>query len=177
LSFTIATERLVLRPMTMDYLDEYVALRSEPAIARYLRPSNRPALLERAKADQDRWNTQGYGPFAAVDRCTGKFRGRINLQQRADLDEIEIGWMFKREAWGQGLATEAVRAVIAWCFEVLDIKCVAAFIKPANENSHRVAHRLGMTLLRSERADSGVEQVFAISRDAWRAGNPPKRLG
>jgi RimJ/RimL family protein N-acetyltransferase len=159
--------------MTMAYLGDYVALRSDPEIARYLRPRDRPALLERAKADQDSWDRHGYGPFAAIDRRTGNFRGRINLQHRLDRDEIEIGWMIKPEAWGQGLATEAVRAVIAWCFQALDISYITAFIKPANESSHRLAGRLGMTLLRIESSDSGVEQVWAISRETWRTTNPP----
>jgi RimJ/RimL family protein N-acetyltransferase len=119
------------------------------------------------------WNAQGYGPFAAIDRRNGKFRGRINLQRRADTDEIEIGWIFERGSWGQGLATEAVRAVLAWCFQVLDISCIVACIEPSNERSHRVADRLGMTLLRSGTSDGGVEQVFAIPRGRWRRGNPP----
>jgi RimJ/RimL family protein N-acetyltransferase len=174
---TIETERLVLRPMTLDYLDDYLALRSDPEIARYLRPRDRPALHERAKADQDSWDRHGYGPFAALDRGTGNFCGRINLQDRCDADEIEIGWMIKPEAWGQGLATEAVRAVIGWCFQVLDISHVAAFIKPANESSHRLAGRLGMTLRRIEASDHGAEQVWAISRDTWRRSNSRGQLG
>jgi RimJ/RimL family protein N-acetyltransferase len=105
----------------------------------------------------------------AIDRCNGEFRGRINLQHRADADEIEIGWMFKRESWGQGLATEAVRAAIAWCFAGLDSRYVVALIKPANTSSRRVAGRLGMSLLRSETPHGEVEQVFGISRNSWRA--------
>lgn len=162
----------MLRPMTMDYLDEYVALRSQSEIARYLRSRDQAALRERLGADQDRWNRDGYGPFAALDRYDGTFRGRVNLRRRADTNEIEIGWMFKRESWGQGFATEAAQAVITWCFQVLKIPYVTAFMKPANERSHRVAKRLGMTLLRTGSSDSGIEQVFAISRDAWQAGHP-----
>jgi RimJ/RimL family protein N-acetyltransferase len=57
--------------------------------------------------------------------------------------EVEIGWRFRRAAWGQGYATEAAAPVLRHALETLGLPEVVADIDPANHASRRVAEKLG----------------------------------
>lgn len=56
---------------------------------------------------------------------------------------IEIGWRLHPEVWGQGLATEAARPILAHAFGTLGLAEVVAGIMPGNAGSLRVATKLG----------------------------------
>ena len=60
-------------------------------------------------------------------------------------DGVEIGWRLARWAWGNGYATEAARAVVAYGFETLGLHEILAIAALGNERSHAVMRRLGMT--------------------------------
>ncbi len=60
-------------------------------------------------------------------------------------DALEIGWRLAREAWGQGFATEAARAAVAFGFHELELPEIVSFTVPENVRSRRVMERLGMT--------------------------------
>jgi RimJ/RimL family protein N-acetyltransferase len=58
-------------------------------------------------------------------------------------DEIELGWLVRRQFWGNGYATEAARAL-----RPLVPGRVVSMIRVENQASARVAGKLGMTLER-----------------------------
>ena len=63
----------------------------------------------------------------------------------APLSGVEIGWRLRRSAWGQGLASEAARASLAWGWQSLDCDEIIAFTVPENLKSRAVMERIGMT--------------------------------
>jgi RimJ/RimL family protein N-acetyltransferase len=58
--------------------------------------------------------------------------------------EIEIGSRLCRHAWGQGIATEAARPILAYAFATLKVRTMIAEIDTANTASRRVAEKLGL---------------------------------
>jgi RimJ/RimL family protein N-acetyltransferase len=78
-----------------------------------------------------------------------------------------VGWVLRREAWGQGFATEAARACAGWEFGNLDIPYLTAMIRPENEPSIRVAERLGMTPLRDDVLFDDAVVVYSVKRRDW----------
>ena len=58
--------------------------------------------------------------------------------------EIELGWTLRREHWGRGLATEAARGALDYCFGTVGFERIVSVIDPDNERSLAVAWRLGM---------------------------------
>ena len=66
------------------------------------------------------WQLMGYGYWIVERRGTGEFLGEAGFadQKRALPAELvtgpEAGWAFTRAAWGQGIATEAMRAALDW---------------------------------------------------------------
>src|SRR5664280_3196314 len=89
--------------------------------------------------------SDGTGRFAVVLRQTAKVIGGAGLVRR-DLEtgpEIELGYHLHRGFWGQGYATEAGAACLAFAREGATRR-VVSLIYVANPRSAAVARRLGM---------------------------------
>jgi RimJ/RimL family protein N-acetyltransferase len=82
----------------------------------------------------------------------------------AQFDETELGWALRREAWGQGYATEAARTCIEWEFSEFDMPYLTAMIGPGNVRSVRVAERLGLTPLREDVLLDDPVVVYGLDR-------------
>jgi RimJ/RimL family protein N-acetyltransferase len=114
--------------------------------------------------------------FAIDLRSEGAFIGMCFLNIRYDdLRQAEIGYLLDRRNWGQGYATEAVRAVLNYGFRELDLHRVYATCRPANVASSRVLEKLGMRReahFRQHRWMKGAWQdsyLYAILDHEWQA--------
>jgi RimJ/RimL family protein N-acetyltransferase len=88
---------------------------------------------------------QGFGLFGVVEKSSGSLLGRAGLivQQVEGAREVELAYGLKRQAWGQGYATEAVAAAREWGFRRLPEPRFVSLVHAANLRSVRVAERLG----------------------------------
>jgi RimJ/RimL family protein N-acetyltransferase len=163
----VETERLLLRPLTITDLDEFVALHDDAEVTRFIRQLDRPAAEERLQALAREWHERGHGMFAVIDRVSGRFLGRAGLKHWPQFDETEVGWVLRRDAWGLGYATEAARACLDWGFASLDLPYFTAMIHPENKGSIRVARRLGMSPCRRDVLLGDPVVVFSLTRDDW----------
>jgi RimJ/RimL family protein N-acetyltransferase len=96
---------------------------------------------------QERYHLNGHGLWAVLHKETNAFLGQcgLTIQQVDAEDYLEIGYLFKKEHWCQGYATEAAQACKKYAFEVLQAKKVYTIIRNTNIPSQNVAKRLGMT--------------------------------
>jgi len=160
----LETERLRLIRLTIEYLDDFVALHAEPEVARYIRLLDREQAMKRLEDDQRDWTERGHGLLAVLDRTSGQFLGRAALKYWPQFDETEVGWALRREAWGHGFATEAGQACATWGFRNLGVPYLTAMVRPDNERSIRVAERLGMTRLRDDVLLGDPVVVYVLRR-------------
>ena len=72
--------------------------------------------------------------------------GWNGLQYLPETDEIEIGYLLRKDLWSQGLTTEAAAASLRYGFEQLKIPTIIAVAHPENLGSQQVAKKIGMTL-------------------------------
>lgn len=155
----LETARLVLRPFTPGDLPQLAELHRDPGVGRYMGgvwdEARTAAALERFIADQARL---GHSKWAA-HLHDGTFVGRAGVSPWEPTGEVELGYVLKPEHWGQGLATEAARAVAAWTFANLPVDHIIAFTDPENFGSQRVLERIGMTRLPDR--DMGFETLSA----------------
>jgi len=110
------------------------------------------------------YEVRGYGMFAVTDRATGQVLGFAGLVHPGGHETPELKYALRREAWGQGLATEAARALLRYAFD-RGIREVIATVSPENGPSMAVLLKAGMTTggLRVD-DDGSYTQVFV-----WRA--------
>jgi RimJ/RimL family protein N-acetyltransferase len=78
--------------------------------------------------------------------------------------KTEVGWRLDRAFWGQGLATEAAKASVAYGFETLGLVGIISIIQPGNTASRRVAERAGLTPRGETRWRDAPVVWYAIDR-------------
>ncbi|MCB1517435.1 MAG: GNAT family N-acetyltransferase [Hyphomicrobiaceae bacterium] len=150
----IETERLVLRPFTLDDLDEFTAINADPEVMRYF-----PSTMTKAQSTEaierylGKLAADGYSFLAAELEKTGELAGviglsRFNAQLRTTipgLPNVEVGWRLRRDLWGQGLATEGAAACLDFGFQALNLPEIVAITSVGNTPSRRVMEKLGMS--------------------------------
>ena len=81
---------------------------------------------------------------------------------------LEIGYLFQRDRWHRGYATEAARACKAYAFDTLGAAEASSIIRDANLPSQRVALRNGMTprdtMVKHYRGVEMPHTRYAVSR-------------
>ena len=169
---SVLTERLRLRPMARDDVAELVGLDADPEVMQYLtggRPTSRDEMVEVV----DRNLTSRWMAFRRTD---DGFVGWFGLVPSGD-GEFEVGYRLKRQAWGQGLATEGTRALIEAAFRDLVARRIWAQTMAVNRRSRRVMERCGLTYVRTfhlewEDPIPGTEQgevEYELLRSSWEA--------
>jgi len=149
----LETKRLILRHQVIQDLDDLWALYCNPDITKYI--PDAPRSREEAREELE-WHMNGHprfpelGLWATIHKETGKFIGRCGLLPWTidGQQEVEVAYTIAQEFWGQGLATEAARAILQYGFEKLNLTRLICLIDPENIASQRVAERTGMTLER-----------------------------
>ena len=174
----LETPRLRLGQLTPDDLDALFQLDQDPEVMRYLGGRSTPFedVRDRALPAMLAFHAKGpdYGFWAAEDRATDAFLGWFHFRppHDADVPGIELGYRLARAAWGQGLATEGSRAIIARGFGELGVKRICAKTLTTNLASRRVMEKCGLAFEREfmeHRLDPPAPAVwYAITRDAWR---------
>jgi [ribosomal protein S5]-alanine N-acetyltransferase len=84
------------------------------------------------------------GFFVCELKETGEFVGICGLLEQKDVDgknEIEVGYLFVRDHWGKGYATEAALACMEYGFHKLGYDRIISLIDPKNTASIRVAEK------------------------------------
>ncbi len=185
----LETDRLRLRRVTPDDLDAIVELDSDPEVKRYI---DNGAPVDRAElADNLQWwlgyyeRYAGYGFWIAEERSNGRFLGWFHLRpgEGAGPTEPELGYRLRRDAWGQGFATEGSRALIDKAFEALGAERVYAETMAVNTASRRVMEKAGLRYVRTFRSDWPVripgdeegDVHYAIDRRQWEADRSADR--
>ena len=146
----IETERLIVRPWRESDRHEYLASCNSEAVTAFLggpaKVEDIDAALARIARSQDE---HGFSFWAVERKSDGRFLGYCGLKL-ANLPgtpvekDVEIGWRLREDAWGQGYASEAAKAVLAWAWANRDVDRIVSFTIPANEASRRVMERIGM---------------------------------
>jgi [ribosomal protein S5]-alanine N-acetyltransferase len=160
------TKRLLLRPLTINDLDDLHNLYSRLRVMKYITGTARSYQKtgERLKhhiADHQQF---GFGLCAAILKETGEMIGRCGMEPVEEDHGMEgdIAWMFLPEYWGQGLATEFGGAQIDYGFYRLGLVRIFATANRDNFASIRVMEKLGMTL--TETSERRVEyEIFPHS--------------
>jgi ribosomal-protein-alanine N-acetyltransferase len=145
---TIQTNRLLLRPFTLDDAPVVQELAGERDIA-----SNTlsiPHPYEDGMAEvwisthQDRYVKGASVVFAIVLKPDESLIGAMGLEISRDNDRAELGYWIGKPYWNMGYCTEAARAVIQYGFERLGLARIFASHLKRNPASGRVMQKVGM---------------------------------
>lgn len=164
----LETDRLVLRPMTVDDVEPHIAMMQDPAVAKFLTPDGEP----RSRAEEWRaaasllghWQIRGFGFFSAIEKETGEWAGRVGPWMPEGWPGLECGWSIAPSHWGKGYAPEAAIATIRWTFDRFpELPRILSVIDPGNANSQAVARKVG------EEKSGEVFEFWGFRLDVWSA--------
>lgn len=171
---TLETSRLILRPQKLEDFEGVADMLGDEEAARYIGGHvPRAAAWRRFLQMPGAWALQGFAMFSVIDKRSGEWLGQTGPWHPVDWPGPEIGWSFRRSAWGRGYALEAATAATEWAFEELEWPQVIHSIDPDNRASQRLAQRLGSSLLRMGQLPAPYEatpvQIWGQDHEQWRS--------
>ena len=190
LSWPLRTERLAIRPATVDDLDALGRIQNLPEVAAWLPSSpgtqddyllrmGRASLLPRTLAVE-------LGPVPIGELYLHVTAGWAQREVADDARNsmAEIGWGFDPAYQGHGYASEAASELVRACFVDLGVRRITASAFADNERSLRIMERLGMrrethgVRTSLHRSAGWVDHVvYALLADEWAGDGRPAAGG
>jgi RimJ/RimL family protein N-acetyltransferase len=182
------TDRLALRPLTLDDVDAVHAYRSLPEVVLHLSHDvlSREQVLTRIAQRVERGRACADEPLLALaveEQRTGRVVGDVMLRLEpchsvvstpAREWEGTIGYALHPDVQGRGLAAEAAAELLAIGFRDLGLRRITADAYADNIASNRVLRRIGMRHEATIRAKSlgkdGAwldDNMWALLREEW----------
>ncbi|PSB08822.1 N-acetyltransferase [Pleurocapsa sp. CCALA 161] len=158
----LKTNRLILRNLTQDDVDNLVMLDSDPEVMRFI--NGGIATTRQAIANEFLPYATGYynksenlGFWAIVEQQSQEFIGWIFLRPEVDFkllqqlnlaepDAVELGYRLRQQSWNQGYTTEVAQALISKSFTESKINKIVAWALTENKASTRVMQKVGLKL-------------------------------
>lgn len=173
--FCLKTKSLFLRPLTdKDLPDLREILQDEVTMTAYEHAFSEQEVLDWLARQQERYSQRGMGLMAVCRKETGQMIGQCGLtwQEIGQVNPVvEVGYLFKRGAWGRGLASQAAKACRDWAFEHMPVENVYSIIRNTNRASRMVAVRNGMqcvgSMVKHYYGMDMPHDIYAISRREW----------
>lgn len=140
----LATPRLALRrPRRRDAAAIFDAYASDPEVSRHLTWRTHRTLADThafLDAADRGWATGSELVYLAW--MGGELVGATGLS-RVGRDRVRTGYLVARPRWGQGLATEMLRAMVEAAFAMPGIAAIEALVEPSHAASEAVLRKCG----------------------------------
>ena len=146
----IETPRLILRAFRESDLDdffEYASVEGVGEMAGWRHHESKEESLEILRRFIENDKT-----FAICYKENGKLIGSLGIEKYGLEDKLtefepylgrEIGYVLSKDYWGRGIMPEAVKAVIDYLFDVLDLDFLTCGYFSFNSQSKRVQEKCG----------------------------------
>ena len=169
MNFIFETERLRLREMYPGDAEAMFNLNSDPEVIQYT-GDNRFPTVEAAKIFlsgyrkvYEKWKS---GRLICELKTTGEIIGWAGLKFLEKENVTDVGYRFYKKFWGNGYATEAAKASIAYGFSVLKLERIIAHARKENIASLRVLEKCGMKIIGEDVECGGEIFVFEIKNNS-----------
>lgn len=143
----IKTDRLSLREISADDVDNFYAIYSDSEVMRYWSSPplpNRDAASKLIEEIHEGFKRREHLKWGIARSSDDTLIGSVTIfhpdftHRRA-----ELGYALGRAHWGKGYMQETLRAVLTYAFETLNFHRIEADVDPRNAASINVLERLG----------------------------------
>ena len=165
MTIPLETERLIFRDWTATDLESFHSLCADPSVMQFVgdgEPWSRARTDQFVATAREMSQTLGFCRWPVIDKANSAVIGFCGFVPASN--GAEIGWRLAKEYWGQGLATEAARAVLKHGFETLGFQRIIATVQAPNSASIRVVEKLGMKAESTFQRGGREVILFSISR-------------
>ena len=144
MTFRLQTERTLIRPWETSDRESFAHLATDSRVMQYItdgRPWTEDEIDEFLARQTRHLAQHGFCLGAlCLDEAPG-VAGLCGMQPLGTTSDVEVGWWLAPEHWGQGLATEAARGVLAFARKQQQLNRLLA-IKDRGMRARVVAERL-----------------------------------
>lgn len=156
----LETERLVLRRLNDNDFEEVIALRGNPETMKFIpRPlvKTKEAALEHLRMMEEKIvNNTGIN-WGITIKGNPKIIGIIgHYKIQPENHRSEIGYMMLPETSGKGYMSEAIKAVLTYGFDYLNLHSIEAVIDPDNVASEKILQKIGF-----------VKEAHLLENELW----------
>ncbi|MEM7238036.1 MAG: GNAT family N-acetyltransferase [Pseudomonadota bacterium] len=179
-----SSERLRLAPLSWSDLDLALEMFTDPEVVRYVGDLMDEDAIRAGMPDAIRRGGDGWiGIWCVSNRETGEKLGSAFLLPMPvdddDIDyslvvpgripggDIEIGYCFKRSAWGRGYATEACRRLVRFGFQQTPLTEIVASFYDEHEATKNVLRKAGFIDRGRMRCYGEDAPSYRITRREW----------
>lgn len=157
----LRTARLLIRPFTLEDAPFILRLLNEPSFIANIADRGVRSLDQArdylAKGPLASYADHGHGLWQVQHAETAVPMGTCGLLRRATLPEVDLGYAFLPEFWGQGYAREAAAACLDWGRQSLGLRGTLAIVTPGNAPSIRLLEALGFCFTGTQELSPGDE--------------------
>jgi RimJ/RimL family protein N-acetyltransferase len=175
----LLTDRLILRDVSEGDTESLFELDSDPEVMRYVGP--RPATdvtWYRERTQRVYLPLQAHpwhGVRVVLDRASDTFLGWVFVRPAVtspiaceigwtQSDEVEIGYRYRRSAWGRGVATEAATPLLQIALADPATTAVVAWALAGNTGSLRVLEKLGLQRIEEVMLPGATQPTIKMAR-------------
>lgn len=161
------TERCSIRETTVEDLDAFYELYSEPSITEFMEDLFPDRQEEKAYIEtyaKTVYGFYGFGMWTVVLKETGQVIGRAGISMREGFDDPELGFMIGVPWQGQGIAKEVCLSILQYAKEELGFDKVQALVKPENGKSIMLLEKLGFTFEAETALEDGTYQLYVLEK-------------
>src|SRR5262249_41748757 len=143
------TERLVLRAITVNDVDDIFEYASDPEVTQYVRFVTHKTKRESRAfvARMQKSYAKGVFVWGIELKAEKKMIGSLGfVYWEREHRRAELGYVIGRKYWGKGLTTEAVRPVVEYAFQKMKLIRLEAGTIVENVPSQRILEKVGFQL-------------------------------
>lgn len=149
-SIEIRTERLLLVPYGMKYLDTAYEYTSDIENTKYMMFLPNDSIDEAkeylTKCDEE-WSKENPILYEFAIIFEGVHVGAVGIDILDDeRTKAELGWSLNKKYWRKGITSEAAFAVVDYAIKEIGIKYFVAHCDSENVASYKLMEKLGMKL-------------------------------
>lgn len=165
----LETNRLFLRSWTLADNERLFEICTDADVMRYIGTGKAYKCISQANEflnwaiNYEREN--GFCRWAVIEKASGEIVGSCGFARPHGTSEIELGYLFAREHWGKGFATETAKSCLRYGFEKLGFREIIAITDPANSASQKVLEKIGF-LKRGIEKFQGEDNLIYIAENS-----------
>ena len=145
---TLETERLVLRRLCLDDAQDMFDYASDPEVARYVPWDYHTSIedsIDYLRSVEEKYESGETLDWGIVYKQNSRLIGSCGYPVWNKRNHwAEVGYVVSREYWNKGIVSEALKEIVTFGFENMDLNLIYASCMVENLASERVMLKMGM---------------------------------
>ena len=161
----LRTKRCLVREITVEDVDELYEIYKDKEVTQYMENLFEDKEEEREytrKYIESMYGFYGFGMWIVQRLDNGRIIGRAGLNVREEYDDLELGYIIRKDEQKKGYAREVCEGIIQYAVEELEVQLLNAFIHPDNINSIDLIQKL-----KFQRKESVSLEGAQLDRYVW----------